>query len=201
MFKYYIKSIKEIDDKFVNDNLYLLPKYRIEKINKLVKKEDKYLSFYAGYLLYILLKENGFNDIDKEIYFNENNKPLLPSKYNLYFSISHSKDMVFVAISDKKIGIDIEFIDEKINLNIKKYFSKEDIETLENSKNYLNTFFDIWTLKESYLKYLGEGLNKSLSSFYIPLNVNEYFLEGNKIIIKRIDCLDKQYSLSVVMEA
>ncbi len=104
-----------------------------------------------------------------ETYRSEKGKPYYTDYPEWHFNISHSAEWVVMAFSDKEIGIDIEEI-RKINYHLaKRFFSPEENENLNkrDEPEKLNYFFDLWTLKESYLKYLGRGLTKALKSFTI----------------------------------
>jgi 4'-phosphopantetheinyl transferase len=102
---------------------------------------------------------------------HEKGKPYLENT-DLHFNISHSGKWVIAAFSHNVIGIDIELIREP-NYNVaERFYSAYEIQQLNSfSDNELKKlyFFDLWTLKESYLKAIGTGLTKSLSSFTIKI--------------------------------
>ncbi len=97
----------------------------------------------------------------------------------IHFNISHSGEWVVIAIADIEVGIDVEVLRE-VNYRVAtRFFSKEENDLLEqlNGNEKLKLFFDFWTIKESYLKLLGTGLTKSLSSFSIVRNNNIFGLK------------------------
>lgn len=101
--------------------------------------------------------------------FNEYGKPFLQNNTDFHFNISHSGEWVVCVIDNDYVGIDIEHIRE-IDLNIaNRFFSQEEIDLLDRTpiQDRLHRFFDIWTLKESYLKAIGLGLSRMLYSFSI----------------------------------
>lgn len=82
----------------------------------------------------------------------------------IYFNISHSNDYVICGIDDNEIGIDIEKnldMDLSISELVLSNYEREKLLELDKyeQKKY---FYMIWTLKESFLKYTGEGLNDEL---------------------------------------
>lgn len=125
---------------------------------------------------------------NKDIYFRKNKygKPYLDNNH-LFFNISHSNETLVVAFSDKEIGVDIEKIGF-CNFNIaNRCFC-------ENEYNYIVSkfkdkdvrFFDIWTKKEAYIKYLGIGLLKPLNSFNVlsdDFDMHSYGFRINSYII------------------
>lgn len=128
---------------------------------------------------------SGLSSSEIDIIKSEKGKPYLKNISNLFFNISHSGNWVVVAISDKEIGIDVEKI-KRINIRIaERFFSNSENEFLKGLKGAEKDkcFFDLWTLKESYLKLLGKGLTKSLSSFSILKHNDNFFLfeEDQKI--------------------
>ncbi len=86
------------------------------------------------------------------------------------FNISHSGDMVVCAVDDKPVGIDIEQI-RPINLTVAKQIctdkellylfghmpTKQDY-TYTTDTEVLTRFFELWTAKEAYGKYKGNGI-------------------------------------------
>lgn len=95
-----------------------------------------------------------------EISFHQNSygKPYATG-LPVFFSISHSGDMVVCAVSEKEIGIDIEKI-RPVNLRAAEKFATE--KELAYIKNNENGFFDIWTLKEAFFKCIGTGLGADI---------------------------------------
>lgn len=99
---------------------------------------------------------------------SELGKPYV-SKTNIEFNVSHSGNWIVCGVALKKIGVDIERI-EPIDFNIvKHYFTEKEEADLynlqpESRKAY---FYELWTLKESYLKAQGIGLNIALNSFSV----------------------------------
>lgn len=99
-------------------------------------KEDKKQSLIPYYLL------SKYVDISKIMM--KGNKPIHP---DIYFSISHKDDYICIVTSKNKVGIDIEKI-KKVDANILSFLNEDE----EN-------FFEKWTLKEAYLKMLGNNFN------------------------------------------
>ena len=87
------------------------------------------------------------------------------------FSISHSKNHVFCALSQKKIGIDAEERERQINLNladrILSPMEREQFACAEDQRLALLTF---WVLKEAAAKCSGEGLRgyPNQTEFMLP---------------------------------
>jgi 4'-phosphopantetheinyl transferase len=98
------------------------------------------------------------------------------------FNISHTKKMVVVATSRvKEMGVDVEFISRPVNLDIiaKKHFSEVEVRALMTLAAVQRKvkFFELWTLKESYLKACGKGLS-------LPMNDLAFqFLDDKKIAV------------------
>jgi 4'-phosphopantetheinyl transferase len=67
-------------------------------------------------------------------------------------------------------------------------------------KKQLDYFFDLWTLKESYLKAIGTGLTKSLRSFTIQKNSDGICLLEDEVkndaLLEQVQ-FDRGYKLSV----
>ncbi|MCR5494502.1 MAG: hypothetical protein K6F15_02605 [Treponema sp.] len=130
------------DDKEFNKYYEKMPEYRRKKIDFFKFKKDKCLSLGAGILMNDLIqhaKEKLFTEDGQksfEVDFSEQGKPFFKYQPDLYFSLAHSEKKVIAAISQKRIGVDIEKIDEKNKINLSE-----------------------WTKAESYVKALGLSLS------------------------------------------
>ena len=97
-------------------------------------------------------------------------KPYIKGNDDFYFNLSHSDSWVVIAWGDSEVGVDVEKIKgaegkEEIAL---RFFSQEEQKYVFEKKEYMQMrFYEIWTGKESYLKYLGTGLQKDMASFSI----------------------------------
>ncbi len=93
----------------------------------------------------------------------------------VYFSLSHTEGCVACVVSGcEAIGVDVENICvERPVLEIaESNFAAEEIDALRalHPGNFLEGFFDCWTLKEAYLKARGTGINLPLDRFSILIN-------------------------------
>lgn len=181
-----------------------LPKERISEIKKFKFKEDFLRSFYGEILLrYIANKKFLILNSDIEVDRTKYGKPYIKNLYNFHFNISHSNDWVICGYGCKNLGIDIEKI-KIASLDISKnFFTKDENSYLSSkSKEQKNLYFyKLWTLKESYLKWTGEGLNISLDSFSIYEYNNKFYIKGleNKVILNQF-IYDDNYVISVCSE-
>lgn len=105
---------------------------------------------------------------------NKYGKPYNGDRENFYYNISHSKDRVIIGVSNiGDIGVDVEYI-RKINYdNLLFFFHKDEKELLKkynNDNEKIASFFNLWTIKEAYIKLKGVGLYMELSSFQVEEN-------------------------------
>lgn len=121
-------------------------------------------------MLDFILRDN--NIYDYNVYYNEYGKPYLDN--GLYFNISHSKNVIVCVISDREVGIDIEYLRYSDSVIRKCFNDKERVVSLNNKE----IFTIIWTIKESYVKLLGIGLEYGLN------NVDSFSLRDNVIVKK-----------------
>ncbi|WP_340926779.1 4'-phosphopantetheinyl transferase family protein [Paenibacillus sp. FSL R5-0527] len=167
-----------------------------EKLAKFKSKKDFQRSLFADLLVRaLLIKRIGIMNSKLQFSINDYGKPLLRNS-KIEYNLSHSGEWVVCAIDQFQIGIDIEKI-VPISLGIaKRFFSyKEYYQIINKDPNERNDFFfDLWTLKESYLKATGYGLSIPLSTFSFALNKNEIVFESNdvneKFYFKQYDIAD-----------
>lgn len=199
MYKLYYSSIDSLNDYDINE----LSSYRLNKINEYKNIKDKKLSLLAGLLFSKGLKELYNLDIkDIELEFNEFNKPFIKNYPSIHFNISHSNSLVVLVFSSFNIGIDVEYIHSLNNKIINKYYSLKEKEYIFNSINKDKEYTRIWTLKESFFKCLGIGINDKMNEVSFIINNNLINIEQNintnkyLIEIKEID----NYLISIIYE-
>lgn len=99
------------------------------------------------------------------------------NKSDLHFNLSHSNNMLILAVSEvAEIGVDIEDIRQD-HLNImSSVFVEEEINFVKaqkDRKKMQECFYRIWTRKEARLKAVGIGLSISPLSFSVPVSNKE----------------------------
>ena len=88
------------------------------------------------------------------------------------FNIAHTEGLVLCGVGStdhELLGVDIENIDRRTDPAIAdRYFSEPEVEylhTKQDAEERLNCFLRIWTLKESFIKAIGTGLQTPLADF------------------------------------
>ncbi len=144
---------------------------RRKSLAKIKNEKSRREGAFAGLVLQRMLGELGYKKEDIIIVKNEHGKPYINSIENppVYFNLSHSHGYVACAVSDNEVGIDIEAIRE-FNIKIaERCFHKKEYEYLKqfSGKEQEEKFCRIWTMKESYLKFTGQGISIPLASFCV----------------------------------
>ena len=94
----------------------------------------------------------------------EQGKPYFPDG-NWHFSISHTDDHAFCALSRRNIGIDAESMDREIDPRVgRRYLSDSEQKRVENSRDKRAALLRLWVLKEAYAKLTGRGIGNWLKS-------------------------------------
>jgi len=105
---------------------------------------------------------------------NAFNKPYIassPLPLPLRFNLSHTEKLVVMAVTlDREVGVDVEFLLRKesgVEDIAKSCFSSieyQDLLALPTAQRK-QRFFELWTLKEAYIKACGRGLSMPLDQF------------------------------------
>ncbi|GMK38601.1 4'-phosphopantetheinyl transferase [Paenibacillus sp. CCS19] len=203
-----VRIPKEIDGNLFLSLLPLVSEEKRRRIERFVYREDA-LRALLGEMLVRRIIQTKLGLSNDEIRFKRNRygKPFLENCEDCYFNISHSGEWVVGVIHSKPIGIDVEQI-QTIDLEIaQRFFAEEEYRAMQNRPDIerQSFFYDMWTLKESYMKAIGKGLSVPLDSFSIQIvSKDEIRLtEGEKAAnyhFKQYD-IDPGYKLSVCAES
>lgn len=187
----YISGV-EIKDKNWNSIDDYLISYvsteRKEKIKSYYFAIDKKLSLYAALLVRMelsILTKIPTNQLI--IKCDGNGKPFIASDPQYNFNISHTKCFVLCSIvKSGRVGVDVEKIGSVHWEVVERCFNEEEKGYVLGLDDKINNqrFFEVWTKKEAYIKFLGKGidnslnkidtLSKTLSSNYISWLENSY---------------------------
>lgn len=122
-----------------------------------------------------------------EIHPAENNKPYATcgtAKLKFQFNISHSGNVVIIAICESITGIDIEREYKNYKSIIESCFSDKEIIAIKKSANSAFEFTKLWTRKEAILKATGQGLIEDLKEIPVSDEINTTsILEGKNYYI------------------
>lgn len=88
--------------------------------------------------------------------YNEHGKPFLPD--GPFFSISHCKAGIAVAVDEQPIGIDIESIRHADEELIERTMNEEEQRMIRSAAQPDRMFTRLWTQKEAVVKAEGSGI-------------------------------------------
>jgi 4'-phosphopantetheinyl transferase len=166
-----------------------------DRVRKFYRWGDSLRALFADLLIrHIIIHKTNLKNEDISFSKNEYGKPFFNEQADFHFNLSHSGDWVVCAVDNKPVGIDVEEI-SPIDLDISKnYFSTDEHKDLLSKADKIAYFFTLWTLKESYIKIVGQGLSLPLNSFSIRFRENnEIRIAGKGTMIR--DTFFSQYNI------
>ena len=141
----------------------------------------------------ILNKHFGIERKKLTIEKNKYGKPFLVNFPNIHYNVSHTKGLIVCAISDSCVGVDVERIKPFNTRIIENFFSRNERQYIFASKeNQDERFFEIWTKKEAYVKWVGMGMD-------IPFELFDVFNVGHETI-KIYSTFYLEYCISICVD-
>ncbi|AJE50338.1 MULTISPECIES: 4'-phosphopantetheinyl transferase family protein [Paenibacillus] len=142
------------------------------KLDRFLHREDALRGLYADVLLrWLACRQLKIPNASLQFTYNAFGKPSLLNAPAFHFNVSHSGKWVVCAIDDHPLGIDIEQL-RPIDFEVGRVcFSDTEYDALmhQDAESRLSYFYDLWTLKESFVKAEGQGLTLPLKSFSFEL--------------------------------
>ncbi len=145
-----------------------------------IVKKNKYKTWF-NLLQEIVFKHHNVLIKHADIRVRKNGKPYF-CRYNLCFSVSHSRNYLCIGVSNKRIGIDIEESRKISNKQIQLFIDKSE-------KIINNDVMNNWCIKEAYSKYIGLGQK---------MNYKKIQLKKIKENVKIINLTTSEYYCYVV---
>ena len=129
---------------------------------------DKALSLYAE----LLVRQHACRTLkisESDIIFeqNEYGKPFLKNHTGFHFNVAHTHNAIVAAFSDSPVGVDVERVRDFDPAIAKRFFMLQELDYILQASDQSKAFYEIWTKKEAYIKYLGRGLSVALNSFNV----------------------------------
>ncbi|NOQ13181.1 MAG: 4'-phosphopantetheinyl transferase superfamily protein [Methyloprofundus sp.] len=136
-------------------------------------------------------------------------KPFLPDHPEISFNMSHSGDILAIAISSLcQLGIDVEYYKTRNTWEglVKKCFAPEEAEywySLNNTERK-HAFYQFWVKKEAFVKAVGKGITLGLNQCVVNphhsssfLRVPELGREANQWQIYSLDVAENEFAAVV----
>lgn len=199
MVKTYIANIQKLPDPKENykilENIW---QERKEKILSYKFENGRKESLGSALMLQKVLFQN--NLTPQNIKYGQNGKPEIEG---LHFNISHAENFVICSVSENPVGCDIEKIRSIKSGFEKRFFTQNEVSYLDkfSGEEKLKQFFRLWTMKESYMKFTGEGMKLALNRFEFNIEDSvKVFRDGVlcSCFIKEYEILD--YCISICSE-
>lgn len=153
----------------------------LAKVERYRKSDDRQKALYVRCCLRAILSHYfPLRPNEWQFEYGDKGKPRLCHAQRLSsgleFNISHSGEYLMVAVMQTnsaegaiELGVDIEKSSSDIQIAsiLPHYFTLSEQSELQalSSEQQKQRFFDLWVLKESYIKAKGQGLSLSLKSF------------------------------------
>lgn len=135
---------------------------------------------------------------------NPHGKPYLAGEEGFRFSVSHTGKIVVVGISDRELGVDVEGGRPATSRIIGRFFTEAEARFIrEGEKEWEDRFFQVWTRKEAYIKWLGKGLAIPMQSFDVvtgPVTKLLHTQRGRDVIISCCAVEIEAPSLEIISE-
>lgn len=198
-----VKLDRDLKDDELHRLLELVSVEKRERIKRLRQKQDAHRSLIGDVLVRSIICEKlGIRNDDLVFEKNDYGKPILSSHQDVCFNIAHSGHWVVCCIDTLPVGIDIEII-KHIDINLaKRFFSEREYDSIMSLPELQRQsyFFELWSLKESYIKAIGKGMSIPLKSFTISAEGEDIKVQSEDMaqgyFFKKI-FIDNSYKMAV----
>lgn len=182
--KVFVLKIANFNEVNIETLINYISEEKRQRARKFIKTEDKVRCILGELLLRKALVEN-FEINNDSISFEKNQygKPKIAKREDIYFNISHSGNYVVCAVDYNEIGVDVEEIGNSDIFGIvTSFFGEKEKEYILGKEDEVERFYEIWTLKESFVKCIGKGLSMPFNKFNICVsNLNNIKVECEEI--------------------
>ncbi|MBO4217136.1 MAG: 4'-phosphopantetheinyl transferase superfamily protein [Clostridia bacterium] len=135
-----------------------IPECRKAGIESMNNPSGKRLLLATGIALARALSSRGIDPLAADIRKTKQGKPYISRSRKVFFSLSHSGDLGVCAVSGCANGVDAERTG-RANAGIAaRFFTPHENKYLAAAPDYDYCFTRLWTLKESFSKYVGVGI-------------------------------------------
>lgn len=117
----------------------------------------------------VLADKLGIAPYEVKLHLHPNGKPFVQGSKAVYFNLTHSVDVIILAVTEEgEIGVDIERVDREFDwMRVDSVLAPSEIEWIKGNElidpfSVYQRFFQIWTLKEAYIKCTGDGMSRHL---------------------------------------
>ncbi|HQY69301.1 MAG TPA: 4'-phosphopantetheinyl transferase superfamily protein [Pseudomonadales bacterium] len=168
------------DSALLADYLSLLDTDEMQRLQRLVFERDRHRFLVSHALLrYVLSLYAGRPAASWRFLKGTHGKPELAPGQGARapaFNLSHSGSLALLAVSDGAglLGVDIEFHRPMRNFQslATRNFAPREAASLPglDGAELAGEFYDLWTLKEAFVKACGAGLSQSLADFWFSFD-------------------------------
>jgi 4'-phosphopantetheinyl transferase len=126
----------------------------------------------SEYLLYrsakLFAEQMDFPNATFRVLRQKGKKPKFSPDYGIYFSISHARGIWACLFASVPVGLDVEVQRPCNEVKIaERFFHPDEARLIRRDRSF---FFRVWTAKESYVKYTGEGITDAFGLFSVVDN-------------------------------
>jgi 4'-phosphopantetheinyl transferase len=172
------RSTDEVSDASLREAVALLSPAERSRLGRLRRDVDRRAFALAHALLRKTLSpligsEPESLTFEADVY----GKPRLTPPTDVSFSLSHTNGLVACAVArGRELGLDAEAIDRQMEIQrvATRFFTAREACYVSQgeSEQTRDRFFEVWTLKEAFLKATGRGLSQSLDAISFGLEEN-----------------------------
>lgn len=167
----------------------LLPSDRLDKMKRYRRACDRLLCYTAGLVAVRAAVQLTGGNIFDTVLVSDNLKPPFAQSCGelVRLGISHSGHYAAVIADRFPCGIDVEELTRSSGvMEAAEAFlhphEREELASEADLSERLMSFYKLWTVKESYLKYLGTGLSRPLDSFCVSCENGSYIIRGDNTV-------------------
>lgn len=173
-----------------------LPFSMTEYAKRYRRWEDAQAYLFSKVLLTEGLKRFGIKEsVLQKICYTQYNRPYLIG--DIDFNISHSGEYVVCALSQQRIGIDIEQLNEIDTAEFSEQFTAGEWFNIRQSENPLREFYRHWTIKEAAIKADGRGMHIPLKD--VIITADEVLVQKQRWHYQEM-YIDHSYIVHIVSE-
>ena len=179
---YIFDELDTMAEDFPDNVMPLLSRERLLKVQKLRMPQGKKASAVVYLLLRTALLEcYGINEAVEFDYVGKG-KPVLRDHPQIHFNLSHTKNAVACAVSDVPVGVDIQNIAPVSDRVAKRVLTEQEYNEFKESAKPDEYFCEKWTIKESYLKLSGQGIDTDMRTISADSVSEKEIHRGNDYI-------------------